>query len=62
MDIIDFHSWYTLLMLLVFIGIWAWAWSHKRKKHFNEAANLPFADEETAQRSLLKLQEKENNK
>jgi len=60
MDVIDFHSYYTLLMLIVFIGICFWAWSSKRKKFFSEAANLPFADEEISAHSVLKLQEEEN--
>jgi cytochrome c oxidase cbb3-type subunit 4 len=62
MNVIDFHSYYTLLMLVVFVGIFIWAWSSKRKKFFNDAANLPFADEETSDRSVLKLQEEEENK
>jgi cytochrome c oxidase cbb3-type subunit 4 len=62
MNVIDFHSFYTLLMLVVFVGICIWAWSSKRKKFFNDAANLPFADEETSDRSVLKLQEEEENK
>jgi len=60
MSMVDFHSYYTVLGLVVFIGIWIWAWSSKRKKFFNEAANLPFADEELSERSVLKLQEEEN--
>jgi cytochrome c oxidase cbb3-type subunit 4 len=31
----------------VFIGLVFWAYSSKRKKSFDEAANLPFADEGT---------------
>lgn len=60
MDITDFHSFYTALMLIVFIGICFWAWSSKRNKFFSDAANLPFADEEISDRSVLKLQEEEN--
>ena len=55
----DFHSYYTLLMLIVFIGICIWAWSSKRQHFFSEAANLPFADDETSNKSIQKLQEKE---
>ena len=62
MNTIDFHSYYTLLMLVVFVGICIWAWSSKRNKFFSDAANLPFADEETSDRSVLKLQEEEENK
>ena len=41
----------TALLLILFIGLWAWAWSRKREAAFNEAANLPFADEEISQQS-----------
>jgi cytochrome c oxidase cbb3-type subunit 4 len=45
MDIILFHSIWTVLMLIAFIGIWAWAWSSRRKGDFDAAAQLPFADD-----------------
>lgn len=36
----------TLFALVAFISICIWAYSGKRKKDFDEAANLPFADEQ----------------
>jgi cytochrome c oxidase cbb3-type subunit 4 len=36
----------TLFLLIAFIGLVLWAYSSKRKKDFDEAANLPFADED----------------
>ena len=45
MDINDFRSWHTVLLMVLFIGIVVWAYSKKRAKSFDEAANLPFADE-----------------
>jgi cytochrome c oxidase cbb3-type subunit 4 len=33
--------------MLTFIGIVVWAYSARRKSDFDEAALLPFADEET---------------
>lgn len=36
----------TLFVLLAFIGITLWAYSSYKKKDFDEAAQLPFADEE----------------
>jgi cytochrome c oxidase cbb3-type subunit IV len=45
MDIILFHSIWTVLMLIAFIGIWAWAWSSRRKGDFDAAARLPFEDD-----------------
>ncbi len=46
MDLTVFRSIMTVLMFLIFIGICVWAWSSKRKKEFDDAANLPFADED----------------
>ena len=45
MDIILFHSIWTVLLLVLFIGIWAWAWSNKRKGAFDAAARLPLDDD-----------------
>ena len=42
----SFHSWWTLALLIIFIGIVLWAWSGKRKEDFEEAANLPFEDDD----------------
>ena len=47
----DLHAYWTVAMLILFVGIWIWAWGSKRKKDFNEAARLPFADNHIAQRS-----------
>ncbi|AHL75168.1 cytochrome oxidase [Stutzerimonas stutzeri] len=35
----------TILVFVAFVGLVLWAYSSKRKKSFDEAANLPFADE-----------------
>jgi len=35
----------TVLVTLAFIGVCWWAFSPRRKKRFDDAANLPFADE-----------------
>ncbi len=35
----------TLLAITAFTGVCIWAWSDKRKADFEEAANLPFADD-----------------
>jgi cytochrome c oxidase cbb3-type subunit 4 len=52
MDINDLRGISTVLMLASFIGLCVWAYSKKRKKTFDEAANLPFADEALNQRSM----------
>ena len=40
-----FHAWFTVVLLLIFIGIVLWAYSSRRKKDFDEAAQLPFNGE-----------------
>lgn len=45
-DINDIRSLFTVLVFAAFIGVWIWAWSDKRKQAFDEAANLPFADDD----------------
>ena len=50
MDISSIWGFYTLLLMIVFVVIAVWAWSGKRKKRFDEAANLPFADEPAERR------------
>ncbi len=49
MDINVIRSVITVLCFVVFLAIVAWAWSSKRKAAFDEAANLPFADEDAEQ-------------
>ena len=36
----------TLLVFVAFIGVDRWAYNSKRTSSFDEAANLPFSDEE----------------
>lgn len=45
MDIVTLRSIFTVLVFATFIGVWIWAWSGKRKKAFDEAANLPFVED-----------------
>jgi cytochrome c oxidase cbb3-type subunit 4 len=35
----------TILAMAAFVGVCVWAWSSKNKADFDEAAQLPFADE-----------------
>jgi cytochrome c oxidase cbb3-type subunit 4 len=35
----------TILVVIAFTGVVIWAYSSKRKTSFDEAANLPFADD-----------------
>jgi cytochrome c oxidase cbb3-type subunit 4 len=36
---------WSIVVMITFLGIVFWAYSGKRKKAFDEAANLPFDDE-----------------
>ena len=45
MDINDLRGLSTVFLMVAFFGLCIWAYSSKRKKAFDEAANLPFADE-----------------
>ncbi len=47
MDINDLRSLITLISMMTFLGIVWWAYGVKaNKKRFEEAANLPFDEEE----------------
>lgn len=43
---IAFRPWISVIMLVTFIGLFIWIWGIKKGKDFDEAANLPFAEEE----------------
>ena len=58
MDINDLRGLSTLFLMIAFIGLCFWAYSSKRKKTFDEAAHLPFADDELNRRTM---QEEERN-
>ena len=36
----------TVLAMVAFIGVCIWAWSSKNKQRFDEAAQLPFMDDD----------------
>ena len=40
------QSVWTIVVMITFLGIVAWAYSGKRKSAFDEAAQLPFDDEQ----------------
>ena len=62
MDINDLRSVMTVISLLTFLGIVWWAYGVKgNKQRFEEAANLPFADER-ADRAELGLSRNEQRK
>ena len=59
MDINDLRGLSTAFLMVTFLGLCIWAYSSKRKKTFDEAANLPFADEELNQRTMQELDKEE---
>ncbi|WP_301102244.1 cbb3-type cytochrome c oxidase subunit 3 [Propionivibrio sp.] len=62
MDINELRSVMTVVSLLTFLGIVWWAYGMKgNKKRFDEAANLPFADE-GADRTELGMSRNEQRK
>lgn len=54
MDINTMRGIATVLAFAAFIGVCLWAYSSRRKPRFDEAANLPFADEPLNERALTK--------
>jgi cytochrome c oxidase cbb3-type subunit 4 len=50
-DIIFMRSFITVALLILFIWLVIWAYSKKRITTFNDAANLPFADEDISEKS-----------
>ena len=49
MDYATFRGLTTVGMLVLFICIYGWCYSPRRKKSYEEAANLVFADEQSEQ-------------
>lgn len=46
MDINDIRSFFTILGLLCFVAICFWAYSKHARAGFEEAAQLPFSDDD----------------
>jgi cytochrome c oxidase cbb3-type subunit 4 len=62
MDINDFRAWHTVVLMASFIGILFWAYSSRRRSRFDEAANLPFADESLHAQSVAQLNKEQKSK
>lgn len=60
MDINDLRGLSTILVMLAFIGVCWWAFAPKRRKKFDEAAQLPFADEAQNKKSVKQPPESKN--
>lgn len=52
MDIMDMRVIITVLCFVAFLGIVVWSYSSRQKPRFDEAANLPFADDDMQERTL----------
>jgi len=61
-DINDFRAWHTVVLMASFIGILVWAYSRGRRSAFDEAANLPFADESLHAQSIAQMQQEQESK
>ena len=40
----------TVVLLVLFVAGWIWAWSPRRRKSFDEAAQLPLEDDVESKR------------
>ena len=60
MDINELRGIHSLVIMAMFLGIIWWAYSAHRKKPNDEAAHLPFEDDDVEKRTLE--QEKTENR
>jgi len=60
MDINTYRGILTILVMVGFISLVFWAYSKRRKNDFDEAANLPFADEGDHKLSKSELEKKDH--
>jgi cytochrome c oxidase cbb3-type subunit 4 len=49
MDLNDLRALATVFTTVAFLAVFLWAYSSKNKARFDEAANLPFADDQEQQ-------------
>ena len=59
MDINTLRGIATILVMLAFLGIVLWAYSSYKKKDFDEASQLPFADETKSEKAARERKEKD---
>ncbi|MBA6420196.1 cbb3-type cytochrome c oxidase subunit 3 [Pseudomonas sp. 5Ae-yellow] len=62
MDINTLRGLGTIFAMLAFIGVVIWAYSSYKKKDFDEAAQLPFADENDAKATAEQQDDARSNK
>ncbi|MBU6954416.1 MULTISPECIES: cbb3-type cytochrome oxidase subunit 3 [unclassified Hahella] len=61
MDINTVRGLATLFIMAAFIALVVWAFSSKQKKTFDEAANLPFEDDEADAKSVREAETKKHD-
>ncbi len=49
MDLGLIHGIWSLLILIIFIGIVAFVWRRDRRRHYDEAAQIPFDQDDDNQ-------------
>jgi cytochrome c oxidase cbb3-type subunit 4 len=52
MDVNDLRGVHSLVIMAMFLGIIWWAYSARRRRANEEAAHLPFEDDEVERRTL----------
>lgn len=62
MDINTLRGIATILAMVAFIGIVIWAYSAYKKKDFDEAAQLPFADDDKDKATREQKETRSNEK
>lgn len=60
MDMSDLRALATVLTVVAFTAVVLWAYSSKRKSRFDDAANLPFADDEQHEKTSQDLEKKDD--
>lgn len=61
MDINTLRGLSTVFVMLAFIGIIWWAVAPRRRKRFEEAAKLPFADEDESEQQARKAADSDSD-
>jgi len=61
MDINTLRGLSTILVMIVFVGICLWAYSSSKKKDFDDASNLPFQDDDIAERTMNETERKDHD-
>lgn len=60
MDMSDLRALATVTTVVAFIGVVWWAYGGKRKARFDEAAQLPFADDEQHEKTSQDQEKKDD--